>query len=204
MFISTVDRFPRCRCCRWSYSAARAGRVAQRFCDRKKTRSVRAQGIAVKRCEEDQSVIIHLHSALYSFIIFTSLVTIFTFVAVLYHLCHLRHLYIYVYILFIYIYIFPATTTTTTIISIILFHVFHILPGNGIFQATSPRDRTTISRCEWENANHGEPCGEKPPSQWVSSPNSLLGFFENPLNFYKKYNELGCWFDCFGLAFYFD
>ena len=37
----------------------------------KKTRSVRAQGITVKRCEEDQTVIIHLHSALQSFTIFT-------------------------------------------------------------------------------------------------------------------------------------
>lgn len=44
-----LHRFPRCRCCRWSYSAARAGRVVQRFCDRKKdTVSVRAQGITVK------------------------------------------------------------------------------------------------------------------------------------------------------------
>ena len=116
-----------------------------------------------------------------------SLVTIFTFVAVLYHLCHLRHLYICMYI---YIYIFPATTTTTTTTTI-----FNYLPG----------DLSTGSNYDSEvRMGKREPWG----TLWWKATESVsfftqqfVGIFWESIQISKKSIELGCWFDYFGLAF---
>ena len=65
-----------------------------------------------------------------------SLVTIFTFVAVLYHLCHLRHLYIYVY-LCIYIY----SHTLVNYLADFSLHKSQHLQNQGCFLHTKHGDQ---------------------------------------------------------------
>ena len=115
-----------------------------------------------------------------------SLVTIFTFVAVLYHLCHLRHLYIYIYMWYVYLYIYISFPPS------LLPLLSSRRPLHGIelrFRGANGKTRTM-----------GNPVVKNHRVSEFLHPTVCL-FISGFIQISKKYNELGCCFDYFGLAF---